>query len=464
MEKIIAFFTMIFMFLPSYLISFLPNKLDTDFSIPTGEGTVCVDGAAVNFEKTEIQGKTEYSFGGIKTDMFNYFGIRYTSDAYVKGVITYSGKGDAQSEEFFLEPGENKEFFSFIDGYLNKTKMNKLYSVSFEALDKEDWAFTLSDVALFNREVLKNEIYIENDEHKLGVTLKWGGALSYLEDKNSSVEAVIVDGITKVDSDASARYSVRAKSKNVNLINANDTGRLVQQSYYGTGDFEGYTGGVYMDNKWNYNPVQGGNQYNDAAKIVDVRINADSIYIKCRPLDWAKEKECITPSYMEATYSLSGGLVKAQCRFVDFSGYPAVSTTQECPAFYCIEPLNRFVYYSGDKPWTGDARLSYENDLIFWPDAGYPNFNATENWAAFTGEFDDSFGIGLYIQTEASFLAGVFERGKCGSADPATEGPTSYIAAVERYEFRSFNPTSYEFYLSTGTVNEIRENFSVLAK
>jgi len=28
----------------------------------------------------------------------------------------------------------------------------------------------------------------------------------------------------------------------------------------------------------------------------------------------------------------------------------------------------------------------------------------------------------------------------------------------------SFNPTSYDFYLSTGTANEIRENFSVLAK
>ncbi len=464
MEKIIAFFMALIMFFPSYLLSFLPSRQDTDFTIPEGDGTVSVDGKAVSFEKTETEGKTEYSFGGINTDIFNYFAIRYTSDAYVKGVITYSGKGTEISEEFFLEPAADGEFFSFIDGYLNNTKMNKLYSLSFVSLDKNDMEFVLSDVALFNRAVLGNEIYIENNEHKLGITLKWGGALSYLEDKNSSVEAVIVDGKTKVDSNASGRYGVKAKSKNVNLINANDTGRLIQQSYYGTGDFDGYTGGYYGENKWNYNPVQGGNQYNDAAKIVDVRINADSIYIKCRPLDWAKEKECITPSYMEATYSLADGLVKAECRFVDFSGYPAVTTTQECPAFYCIEPLNRFVYYSGDKPWTGDETLSYENDLIFWPDAGYPNFNATENWSAFVGEFDDSFGIGLYVPNEASFLAGVFSRGNCTTADPATEGPTSYIAAVESYEFKSFNPTSYEFYLSTGTANEIRENFSSFAK
>ena len=170
MEKIIAFLTAVFIFFPAYLLSFLPARADTDFTIPEGDGGVSVDGTAVNYEKTAENGIIEYSFGEIKTDMFNYFGIRYTTDAYVKGVITYSGKGDTYSEEFFLEPGENKEFFSFIDGYLNKTKMNKLYSVSFEALNKEGWDFSLSDVALFNRKVLKNEIYIENDEHKLGVT------------------------------------------------------------------------------------------------------------------------------------------------------------------------------------------------------------------------------------------------------------------------------------------------------
>lgn len=464
MDKVIAFFTALFMFFPAYLLSFLPDRIDTDFEIPLSDNEVYVNGEAKDCTFTTENGVYKYTFGVDRTDVFNYFGIKYSSDAYMKGIITYGGKNTGITEEFFLEPSENGEFYSLIDGYLERTKMNILTSLEFYPLSSAEADFTLYGVGLFNREILGNEIYIENDEHKLGVTLSWGGALSYLEDKDSSVEAVIVDGVTKVDSNASSRYGVRARSKNVNLINANDTGRLIQQSYYGTGDFEGYTGGVFMGNKWNYNPVQGGNQYNDAAKIVDVRVSDNSIYIKCRPLDWAKEKEYITPSYMEASYSLSDGLVKAQCRFVDFSGYPTVTTTQECPAFYCVEPLNRFVYYSGNAPWTNDSALSYENDLIFWPDAGYPNFSTTENWAAFTGEFDDSFGIGLYVPNEASFLAGVFERGKCNTADPATENPTSYIAAVEVYEFRSFNPTSYEFYLSTGTAAEIRNNFSTVAK
>ena len=458
MKDIFSFLMALIMILPQLIMSFFPGSFDTEFDIAASEAELLVDGEASSPVISE-DGLC-YDFGELKTDLFNYFGISYTSDAYMKGVITYKIFDEIRSEEFFLEPSEDGEFFSLIDGYLEKEKSHCLISVSFEPLDKAEADFELKAIGLFNREILKNEIYIENDELKLGVTLQWGGALSYLEDKNSDVEAVKVNGVTKVDSDASSRYGVRAQSKHVNLINANDTGRLVQQSYYGTGDCEQYTGGYYMDNKWNYNPVQGGNLNNEAAKIVDVRIEDESIYIKCRPLDWAKAKADITPSYMEATYSLDGSLVKAVCRFVDYSGYPAVVTTQECPAFYCIEPLNRFVYYSGDKPWTGDNTLSYENDLIFWPDAGYPNFSATENWAAFTGEFDDSFGIGLYVNNEVSFLAGVFERGKCTTKDPATEGPTSYIAAVEQYEFRSFNPTSYEFYLSTGTVSEIRDSFS----
>ena len=464
MDKILAFFTALFVFFPSFIVSFLPNNIDTEFDVDVKEGCVMVDGEEASVDVTKENGGYKYFFGLEKTDIYNYFGIRYSSDAYMKGIITYGGWKTGVTEEFFLEPAENGEFYSLIDGYLDKAKMNKLTSLEFYPLDKSDADFSLYGVGLFNREIYDNEIYIENDEYKLGITLDWGGALSYLEDKNSSVEAVIKDGVTKVDSDASSRYGVKARSRNVNLINAFDTGRLIQQSYYGTGDCDSYTGGVFMDNKWNYNPVQGGNQFNDAAKIVDVRITDESIYIKCRPLDWAKEKEFITPSYMEATYSLSEGLVKAECRFMDYSGYPEASATQECPAFYCIEPFNRFVYYGGDKPWTGDKELSYENELIFWPDAGYPHFNATENWAAFVGEFDDSFGIGVYVKNEVSFLAGVFSRGECTSADPAKEGPTSYIAAIEHHMFRSFNPISYEFYLSTGDVNEIRSNFSKVAE
>lgn len=165
---------------------------------------------------------------------------------------------------------------------------------------------------------------------------------------------------------------------------------------------------------------------------------------------------------MEATYTFKNGLVDVSCRFVDFYGYKSESTTQEMPAFYCIEPFNRFVYYGGNSPWTNDTNLSYENNLIFWPDAGYPKFNSTENWAAFIGESDDSFGIGIYVPSEPEFLAGVYEREKTQNSDPSTDVPTSYIAAIEWLEFESFVPVEYNYSIATGTVQEMRNAFSTV--
>ena len=164
---------------------------------------------------------------------------------------------------------------------------------------------------------------------------------------------------------------------------------------------------------------------------------------------------------MEATYSFEGDLVHASCRFVDFSGYPSAASTQEIPAFYCIEPLNRYVYYGGDKPWSEEP-LTIRDDLIFWPDAGYPNFISKEHWSAFTGEFDDSFGIGVYVPDETTFLSGVYEKGKTTNEDPSKDGPTSYIAVVKEREFKSFEPFSYDYYLATGTAEEIRADFKTI--
>ena len=441
-----------------YGISFLASQYDEDFDME------------LDFSKGLIYSKGEYKAATIEkngkafelkpesssVNWFNYYRISYSADGYFKGTIRYNSGVKEKAEEFFLEPGENGEFYSFIDNTLQGTKGNKIHSLVFEALDKSEAEIEIHGIALFNREIPKQELFIEAENVKVGVDLLWGGALSYVEDLDSSVQAVSVDGKIKVDSNAGARYNAEVVNENVNLINRYDPGRLVQQSYYGTLE---YDHGVYMENDWRYNPVQGGNQFGDASKIIDLRITENSIYIKCRPLDWAKEKEFITPSYMEATYSIENGRVHAQCRFVDFSGYPEAESSQEIPAFYCIEPFDNFVYYKGDKPWT-NGELTYEKELIFWPDANYPHFYSKENWAAFTGEFEDSFGIGLFVPDEEAFLTGIFGRGNTTDEDPSKASSTSYIAVTKTRTFRSFEPYEYEYYLATGDVNEIRESFS----
>lgn len=428
------------------------KSYDEDFSI--GAGSVITDSEAYEITKKETK-TVNYE------KEFNYYGIKYTSDEYLKCSIAYKVGGNRVVEEFFLEPGE-KEFYSFIDNALDEKTAKTLIEFTCVPLNAEKANVKISGFSVFLREVPEQEIFIETENYKLGVDLLWGGALSYLEDLNSDVEAVKVDGKTKVDSNAGDRYDARVVNSNVNLINRYDPGRLVQQSYYGTTEAP-YEPGTYMDNTWNYNPVQGGNQHGENSKIVDIKCSDTEIYVKCRPLDWAKTKEYITPSYMEAWYTIEGNNVHVKCRFTDFSGYPETPRTQELPAFYCIEPLNTFVYYDGDKPFSEENRLITNNKLGFWPDEGYPNFKSVEQWSAYRGEFDDSFGIGIYMPTHDTFLTGVYGRGETTEKDPSKAGPTSYIAVVKDYVFESFKPKEYEYYLSTGTTDEIRNNFKAIS-
>ena len=451
MNKILSFILSAIIVVVSYPLSFLPVNCDTDFSM---------DNAFTDFDFTEKQGKTEFDINK-STDLFNYFGISYTSDGYCKGHIvfeTFTGK--TAEEDFFLEPAENSVFYSYIDGFLNRAKNKAVKTVTIENITGK--SFVMHGIKTFNRRIEKREIFLSDEYYKLGIDTQWGGALSYLEDLTNNVEAVKVGGVTKVDSNASERYNKIAVNRHVNLINRFDAGRLIQQSYYGPMDIEGYPNGTFTDGaKWSYNPVQGGNKYNGCSKIVDIRKDNNTLYVKCRPMDWAMTDEWITPSYMEAWYSLSGGRVHVSCRYVDWSGYPTCRMGVELPAFYCVEPLNRFVYYGGDKPWTGDAP-DVEASLDFWA-ISYPHFKSTENWAAFTGQFEDSFGIALYSPLDdIDFLSGVFERDKTTVKDPSKASPTSYFAVTQTanaWQFESYKPFEYDFYLTTGTVEEIRENF-----
>ncbi len=431
------------------------NKYDTDFTITSRVGLT-------NNDFYELSAKDVKSIDNYEKK-FNYFGVKYASDSYLKCSIVYIVDKEEIREDFFLEPSkEETEFYSFIDNALEKVTAKKVIEFTCQPMNSQKANVKISGFTVFLREVPKQEVFIETENYKLGVDLLWGGALSYLEDLNSDVEAVKVDGKIKVDSNASERYDTRAVNKKVNLINRNDTGRLVQQSYYGTVEAP-YEPATYMENKWNYNPVQGGNQYNDHSKIVDIKATDTEIYVKCRPLDWAKAKEDITPSYMEAWYTIENKNVHVRCRFTDFSGYPATSRTQELPAFYCIEPLNTFVYYDGVEPFSKENKLVTNNKLGFWPDEGYPNFTSVEQWSAYRGEFSDSFGIGLYMPTHDTFLTGVFGRGETTEKDPSKAGPTSYIAVVKDYVFESFKPKEYDYYISTGTTDEIRNNFKEIS-
>lgn len=492
---------------------------------------------------------------------FNRYEITYFSDAYTRGIITFD---DDTTEEFFLEPSDNGHFASYIDNFLGNASHTGVKTISLTGLNKEFADIELLSLTTVNATVPTSSVqYYENEKYKVGIDLAYGGVISYIEclegstaTDNTVVAAQYTDAngktYTKVDYKDKLPAGAIATVESVNLINTNDRGRYLQQSYYGT-DQPPFVMGDYNGVPWNYNPVQGGNLKStitgngeEASKVIDYRITESQIYVKTRPLDWGKnsidygqnknDPAWNTPSYMEAWYTFTTdgkGLIQGSCRFVDYSGYPANTTTQEFPALYTVEPLNHFVYnnVTEDKAWAATQTDFADDDYLktvadtqtigngainieepeFWgvlpsyvqyaPNGNEidPNVVANEHWAAFTASEDkDSFGIGIYSPGVSNIHYGCFiakyeenqykragEHGAevdggyikaldagteasytheanfrhANTLDPATELHTSYIAPIETLTFESYTPITYTYYVSTGTADEIREDF-----
>ncbi len=367
-------------------------------------------------------------------DAYNRYTFSYSADIPLRGRIVCNVAGIARMEEFYLEAGKGQTFSSFIDGYLigEKADPGEVY-VTLETITGESGEFELTAFETADVPVIAPETcFIENERYRLGVELAWGGGLSYLKDKKSAVEGV------------------------ENMLNHFDTGRLIQQSYYGTREAP-YTEGFFMNHSWCYNPVQGGDLGMKKSKLIDAVVAENEIWVKSRPRDWGHNGG-VTYSYMENRYRLEGDCIRVDNRFVDFSGWAHPVASQELPAFYTVSYFDRFWFYDGEKPWTGD-RLECRPDLPFWGTWKEPcRFERkpgnTEAWAAFTDA--NGYGVGLYCPATPLWVAGRYEYD--GSKDPKGKS-TNYIAPTRRLQLRCFRPVEYSYFLCAGELSDIREKF-----
>lgn len=367
-----------------------------------------------------------------KIDNFNKYTLVYSADAAVCGTLTYMQDGKQTSEDFFLEAGQNKTFRCLIDGYL----AGKAASAPVDV--RLDFIKGGSDIKLhqFKTDLIPayqgDTYYMENERYRVGIELAWGGGLSYFADK-------------------------QAPGGLENLLNNFDTGRLVQQSYYGT-DQPPFVCGEFMGNRWGYNPVQGGDRTNAKSKLVDLEITEKSVYVKCRPRDWGHQA-WYTPSYMENTYAFDGDVVRVDNRFVDFSGWDHPTRGQEVPAFYTISYLGNFWFYDKEQPWTGDE-LSVRRDLIFWPE-DWPRHRFplpkgdTETWCAWTD--DNDWGIGLYVPGVELLVGG---RHMYNGTKEPHHAATNYVAPIKAIKLQSFVPLEYSYLIYTGNLADIRAKFT----
>ncbi len=402
----------------------------TGYKSADGHHFVINKGFMVEFETSDVT----------RAD-FNRFSICYVSDQPLKGTVTYTENGRQKTDTFFLEAGE-RTFSCVTTSYLDSLKGKEITGMTFETCNGKDAKFALCLLKTYDYPVYTNTnedtYYIENSTYKLGIRLSWGGGINYLRDK---VNKNKVHGVS-------------------NMINQADTGRLVQQSYYGTISEGDYKAGVYNGSQWRYNPVQGGDKEQNHSRIIDIVVKDYSIYVKAQPMDWSLDN-CITPSYMENTYTLFEDHIRVDNRFVDFSGMKHPFYHQELPAFYTLSCFDRFNWYDGSKGWTDDT-LSYRDDLGFWGDGKYYDDctflikeSNRETWCAWTHS-GVNYGIGLYVPNADSYLAG--RHAYDGSVN-SHSGATNYVAPVNTKQIVSYEPLEYSYLMTTGSVEEIRGIF-----
>ena len=372
---------------------------------------------------------------GAFDEKFNRFTVTYTSNQPLKVWFTFTERGKTLEEYYFLDKGSGT-FSGLNPGFLSGFSARKLSALRVETCNGKAAEFILTALTAETVETPNKSLYLENDRFKLGIDLSWGGTVNYLQDK-----ACTVEGLT-------------------NLVNRHDTGRLIQQSFYGTPGVPGvYEPGISFEAKWVYNPVQGGDQYNNPSRLIDLVITDTSVYIKSQPQDWSLNNQ-LTPSYMENTYTLASDHIRVDNRFTDYSGWTHPFAGQELPALYTVSYLDKFVWYDGEDSWTGDA-LSSRDDLKFWgtyeKDCTFPYREGnTETWCAWVSSAED-YGLGLFVPAVDRLKAGRYEYD--GSKSDTAQS-TSYVAPYNTIRLVSFRPLAYSYMLTAGTTASIRETFT----
>lgn len=226
-----------------------------------------------------------------------------------------------------------------------------------------------------------------------------------------------------------------------NLLNHYDQGRFIQQSYYGAPD-----GSLWNQKPWRWNPVQGGDWRGAPAKLLAFEATRTNLFAATLPKHWASGVD-LPEVRMEQRLTLEGPVARLAFRMTYRGTNAHPVSSHELPAVFIDFALSNFVYYSGAKPWTGDA---VTNRVPGWPNQGD---KITENWAAYVGA--GGRGVGVFVPgvTQMTFYRFNGKPGPLGSG-------CSYFAPVKKFAITNGTDFRYEAFLTLGTVPEMRERFA----
>ena len=261
--------------------------------------------------------------------------------------------------------------------------------------------------------------YICNGEVQVGIDLGRGGGICHFSEKGTRR----------------------------NLLNRYDTGRFVQQSYYGDADGSDWNGTA-----WNWNPVQGGSWKGVPSEIVSKEIGESSLKVVTRPRHWATG-ELLADCEMTEEITLAGPCAKIVFSFKYTGSRSYKARHQEMPAVFTDAALGTLVCYTGSKPWTGDAvkRITPKN---LSDGATNQYLTRTEEWSAYVDEND--WGIGVYTPGTQQVTYYSFGHGATG----AGASPCSYFSPIRTLAVTAGLNLRYEVWLTAGKSAAIRQTFA----
>jgi len=244
-----------------------------------------------------------------------------------------------------------------------------------------------------------------------------------------------------------------------NIINSADLGRQIQMSHY-SGPWPFEVGGKKPNPAWaglGWNPIQTGDCYGNASKVLEHRNNGKEIYIKCIPMQWPLDNvpgDCV----FETWTTLDGPVIHMRYRCTNGRAdqTPYRPCPQELPAVYTISRLWRLMSYTGDKPFTHDKLGHVANDWRRpWP---WTRFTATERWAALVD--DGGWGLGVFKDDGGEFHGGTYGDGR---SDDPRHGSTAYLAPVHRENFDHNIVYEHRTEFMVGRLDDIRRRFNDMA-
>ncbi len=254
--------------------------------------------------------------------------------------------------------------------------------------------------------------YLDNGIAKVGVDLSYGAAIGH--------------------------FSVGGE----NVLDSNDSGRYLQQSYYGDN-----LGGSWHGEPWPFNPVQGGSADGDPSPVTEFCNNGVELYAKTTPMDWGGTG--LTPCVMEEWIELDGDVAVIRFRFEFAGDWDNASRHQEVPALFVRRDLEHLTYYEGGAPWTDGAVTQILPYQLETQGNQYVSFD--EPWLAYLDASD--WGIGLYKRDEDSATC---YRYKSIGEDSAT----SYFAFLDTFALTPGLVHEYTLYAKIGSLAELRAAFA----